>query len=169
MKTELFDRLGDPARMIQIAGYDITDPQLHHRLDAVAQRAAKLLEAPISLVSFVLDSSLYIVGSHGISGWVAQAQGMPAEWSMCTQAVLSGRPYCIGDGKADPLHADNPLLEMTKLRSYLGVPLIDESGQALGAHCVMDVRPRMFGTVDIAVLSEGVQETLAILAEYRAG
>ena len=167
MNSELFDRLGAPDRMLQIAGYDITDARLHERLDAIAQRAAKLLEAPIALVSFVLDSSLYIAGSHGISGWVAQAQGMPAEWSMCTQAVLNGRPYCIGDGRADPLHADNPLLEMTKLRSYLGVPLIDGSGQALGAHCVMDVRPRMFGTVDIAVLSDGAQEVLAILAEHR--
>ena len=167
MNTELFDRLGDPERMMRIAGYDITDPRLRERLDAVAERAAKLLEAPISLVSFVLDSSLYIVGSHGLSGWVAQAQGMPAEWSMCTHAVLNGRPYCIGDGAADPLHADNPLLEMTKLRSYLGVPLVDEGGHALGAHCVMDVRPRMFGTVDIAVLSDGAQEALAILAEHR--
>ena len=165
--TELFTRLGESARMQQIASYDVFDPGLQTRLDEVAARSAELLHAPVSMVSVVLDSSQFIVGQHGVPGWVAEVQGTPAEWALCSHTVLAGSPYCIIDGTTDPVHADNPLLAMTPLRSYAGVPLEDGSGHILGAHCVIDVVPRSFTDHDIAVLNDGAQHTMDILTEYR--
>ena len=80
-------------------------------------------------------------------------QGTPAEWSLCTHTVLSERPYCVSDNTADPVHAGNPLLTMTQLRSYAGVPLQDDSGHTLGSHCVLDPAPRTFGDADLAILA----------------
>jgi GAF domain-containing protein len=167
VRTDLFDRLGVPERIREIAGYDLFDPDLRTSLDAIAQRSAGLLESPVSLVSVVLDMSQFIIGSHGVAGWVADAQGTPAEWALCTHTVLAGEPYCVVDGLTDPRHADNPFLRMTGLRSYLGVPLIGRGGHALGAHCVIDARPRIFTDMDLAVLTDGAEKSMKLLDAYR--
>ena len=165
--TELFSRLGAPARMQQIARYEVFDPTLQAQLDALSARTAALLNAPVSMVSVVLDSSQFIIGQHGVPGWIAEVQGTPAEWALCSHTVLAGRPYCIADGTTDPVHADNPLLAMTPVRSYAGVPLTDDSGHVLGAHCVIDVTPRTFTDADIAVLTAGAGEAMRLLTEHR--
>ncbi|GIF02514.1 GAF domain-containing protein [Actinoplanes siamensis] len=166
-RTELFDLLGKPARMQQIARYDLFDPALQTRLDAVAARTASLLQTPASMVTVVLDSSQFIIGQHGVPGWMGEAQGTPAEWALCTHTVLAGEPYCITDGTADPAHAGNPLFATAPIRSYAGVPLRDDSGQVLGAHCVLDANPRTFTEDDLTVLTAGAAETLRILADHR--
>lgn len=171
MKTpthgDLFDRLGEPTRMRQLARYDLFDPALMARLDKVSAHTAERLHAPVSVTSMILDSSQYILGSYGIGGWIAEVQGTPAEWSFCTHTVLAGGPYCIVDGMTDPVHAGNPLLALSGARSYAGVPLSDESGLALGAHCVVDTTPREFTAEDIDILEEGAGESMRILQEYR--
>jgi GAF domain-containing protein len=164
---ELFDRLGTPQRMRQIAAYRLFDPGLAPRLDAIAARSAERLHAPVSLVSIILDSSQFILGGHGVSGWVAEAQGTPAEWALCTHTVLRERPYCVSDNTTDPLQADNPLLTMSGLRSYTGVPLQDGSGHTLGSHCILDAAPRTFTDNDLAILQQGADDIMNILAEYR--
>ncbi|GAA0559222.1 hypothetical protein GCM10010172_47840 [Paractinoplanes ferrugineus] len=168
-KTErdLFDRLGRPDRIRRLAGYDLFHPALRARLDALATRAATGLEAPVALVSVVLDSAQFILGGHGVGGWVAQSQGIPAEWSLCARTVLDGKPYRVGDSRTEPACADNPMLELTGLASYAGVPLIDDSGQVLGSHCVLDVHPRTFTDAEVAVLSAGADEAIEILAAHR--
>ncbi|GAA4609715.1 GAF domain-containing protein [Actinoplanes octamycinicus] len=165
--SELFDRLGEPARIQQIARYDVFDPTLQARLDAVAAHTADLLHAPVSMSSVVLDSSQFIIGQHGVPAWIGEVQGTPAEWALCTHTVLAGKPYCITDGTTDPLHAVNPIFAIAPIRSYAGVPLSDDSGHVLGAHCVIDVIPRTFSEHDIAVLTAGAAETMRLLAEHR--
>ncbi|MFI1996957.1 GAF domain-containing protein [Actinoplanes sp. NPDC020271] len=163
---ELFDRLGTPERMRQLAGYDLFAPGLSDRLNAIAARTAQRLDAPVSLVSVILDSSQWIVGGYGIQGWVADVQGTPAEWALCTHTVLTGRPYCVASA-AESEHADNPLVRMTGLRSYAGMPLQDGSGHTLGAHCVMDVGTRVFHDDELAVLRDGADEIMTVLAGVR--
>lgn len=165
--TELFERLGLPERIREIAGYDLYSADLRTSLDAIAQHSAASLEAPVSLVSVLLDTSQFIIGSYGVSGWVAYAQGTPAEWAMCTQTVLAGEPYCVVDARHDPRHADNPFLQTSGMRSYLGVPLTGHGGHTLGAHCVIDVKPRVFGDADLAVLHDGAEKVMTLLDAYR--
>lgn len=163
----LFARLGEPARIRRIAGYDLFDPALQERLDAVAEASAHRLGAPVSLVSVVLDSSQFILGSYGLSSWAAEARGVPAEWALCSHTVLLGEPYRVFDGAIDPKHAGNPLLAMTGVRSYAGVPLRDDGGIVLGAHCVLDLAPRAYTDDDVAALGDGADQIMRILADHR--
>ncbi|SDS11618.1 GAF domain-containing protein [Actinoplanes derwentensis] len=167
MNTELYDRLGIPERIREIAGYDLYSAELRASLDALSERSAKLIEAPVSLVSVMLDTSQFIIGSYGVSGWVAYAQGTPAEWAMCTHTVLAGEPYCVVDALEDPKHTDNPMVRMTGLRSYLGVPLTGFGGHTLGAHCVIDARPRVFSDADRAVLTDAAEQVMRLLDVHR--
>lgn len=164
---ELTGRLGAPERMRRIAAYDLFDSGLRERLDAVARDTADRLRAPVSLVSVVLDSAQLMLGMHGVPGWVGEVRGAPAEWALCTQTVLGAEPYLVPDSTDDVLQADNPFVTMAGLRSYAGVPLRDDGGQVLGAHCIIDLVPRVFTDHDIAVLDEGAAQSMRILARYR--
>lgn len=167
MNTELFDRLGVPERIREIAGYDLYSADLRTALDDLAERSARTVGAPVSLVSIMLDTSQFIIGSYGVSGWVAYAQGTPAEWALCTHTVLAGEPYCVVDAREDPRHAENPMVRMTGLRSYLGVPLTGFGGHTLGAHCVIDSRPRAFSDTDRQVLTGAAAEVMTLLDAHR--
>jgi GAF domain-containing protein len=162
-RDDLFDRLGHPRRMRALARYDLLGPALPARLDPICARTAERLNAPVSLISVILDSAQFILGSHGLPAWVSQSQGIPAEWAMCTHTVLAGAPYCVSDATADPVHADNPLLPAEGLRSYAGVPLTDGDGHVLGAHCVLDTAARTFTDQDLEVLHEGAREAMQSL------
>jgi GAF domain-containing protein len=166
--NDLFDRLGTPSRMRRLAAYDLFNPGLSAELDALAARTAQRLHAPISLVSVVLDSSQCILGAHGIAGWVADTRGIPAEWAICAHTVLTGAPYCVSDVASAPRHRENPLVAMTGLHAYAGVPLTDRTGQHLGAHCVLDDVPREFTADDLDVLTEGAVGAMHILNKYPA-
>ena len=168
-KELLFDRLGAPARIRRIAEYDLFHPALQERLDAVAAASAHRLGAPVSLVSVVLDSSQFILGSYGLSAWAAETRGVPAEWAVCSHTVLLGAPYRVFDSAIDPRHHDNPLLSMTGVRSYAGVPLRDDGGIVLGAHCVLDLVPRAFTDDDVAVLDEEAGVIMRVLSDHRTG
>ena len=161
---ELFHRLGDPLRMRTLAGYDLTTPGLAVHLDPICGDTADRLNAPVSLISIILDRTQLIVGSHGLDGWVDQVQGVPAEWAICSHTVLAGAPYRVTDALTDPRHMDNPLLAATGLRSYAGVPLLDPNGQALGAHCVLDVAARDLTEEDFEILRNGARRAMSILA-----
>jgi GAF domain-containing protein len=163
----LFARLGEPGRIRRIAGYDLFHPELPARLDRVAETSAHRLGTPVSLVSVVLDSAQFILGSYGLAPWAAEARGVPAEWALCSRTVLLGRPYRVFDGAIDPRHHDNPLLAITGVRSYAGVPLRDDGEVVLGAHCVLDVAPRTYTDEDVAALNTGADEVMRILAGHR--
>lgn len=164
--VDLFHRLGEAARMQALARFDLFHPELTARLDTITARTAARLGTEVCMVSVLLDSAQVILSDHGIPGGTGDAPGVPAQWALCTNAVLTARPYLVPDSTVDPAHADNPMLAVTGLRSYAGVPLIDDDGLVLGAHCVLDLAPRQFTEQDVAVLSEGAEATMRVLGEY---
>lgn len=165
---DLYDRLADPGRLAELARYDLASDELRAALDEVAKRSAKLLEAPVSLVSVLSADKQLIIGSYGLGDWVSAAQGAAAEWAVCSRTVLNGEPYCVADFSEDPVHAANPFLATTGLRSYLGVPLSTPGGFMLGAHCVVDPRRRIYTDVDMAVLSDSADEAMDALQKHRS-
>ncbi|WP_432524994.1 GAF domain-containing protein [Kineococcus sp. SYSU DK006] len=161
--------LADPARLAALAAYDLDDPRLRTRLDALAARTAEAVGAPVGLVSLVLDSAQHLAGSSGLTGWMAETGGTPVEWSFCANAVVEDRPYVVQDASTDPLQHDNPLVTHDGIASYAGVPLRTRDGHVLGAQCVLDTAAHRFGPEEIAVLEAAAAQAVAILDEHRTG
>ncbi|BEL06181.1 hypothetical protein Q0Z83_043720 [Actinoplanes sichuanensis] len=134
-------------------------------LQQFIDHVAELLHAPCAGVSLILTDAGMLVATHGVSGWLAEAGGLPAEWAPCATVVRNDAPLLITDTHDDPAHVTNPLVMITGVRSYAGVPL-HSNGQPVGSLCVLSGEPHAFTTADLDVLTGLASRAVELL---RAG
>jgi GAF domain-containing protein len=58
----------------------------------------------------------------------------------------------LEDVRDYPRFAGNPVVDEFGIRSYLGAPLIDTAGMALGTVCVADFEPRPWGRAGLETI-----------------
>ncbi|MBV7394221.1 GAF domain-containing protein [Mameliella sediminis] len=158
-RTEVHDvthekRLADPERLQALARTGMMDspaPGAHQR---AARVAARLLNAPVSLVSFVDDKRQFFSAQTGITGPAAEERGTPISHSFCQYVVSSEKPLIVPDAEQDPVLCSNGAVQDLKVRAYLGVPIRSPDGHVLGSFCVIDERPREWTDDDLAQLSD---------------
>ena len=127
------------------------DPELA----AIVQFAAKLCNAPVSLVSLVEDTRQRFLAREGL-----EERETPRDVSFCAHAMLTPELMEVRDATDDPRFADNALVTGDQsIRFYAGQPLISAEGAPLGALCAVDVNPRPEG------LSEFQRQGLAVLGQ----
>jgi PAS domain S-box-containing protein len=150
----LTSSLADPDRLAAVRQTNLLDTPAEDAFDRVARLAARLLEVPIALVPLVEDDRQFFKACVGLPEPWASARQTPLSHSLCQHVVVARRPLAIGDTDRDALARDNPLVQELGLAAYLGVPLIDPAGYALGSVCVADRRPRDWTPEQVAVLTD---------------
>ena len=144
--------LAEPERLRAVRQCDLLPfTRTAEQLAQLSARTAQALGAPIACVSVLGDMAAVHAGSHGLSGWVSTARGLPVRFAPCTQVVLTGAPYVIEDTAHDQHHRDNPALRHLGITCYAGVP-VHVDGHVVGTVCVMGTRPRTFEQDEVDVL-----------------
>lgn len=116
--------------------------------------AARLLRAPMALLTLVDVDRQWFKSSFGLPGPLATAGETPLAYSVCQYAVAAGRPLVISDAYRDPDLRDHPAVLEYGIRAYAGVPLFSPDGYAVGTLCVLDVRPRRWSSGNLANLGD---------------
>ena len=117
-------------------------------LQDIVELAATICAAPMALLSLI-DRHRQI---HKARIGVNPAE-LPRALSVCGHTILGSEPLVIADATKDQRFADNPLVARPPhIRFYAGIPLRVASGQALGALCILDTRPRQIEDVERASL-----------------
>ncbi|WP_370175042.1 PAS domain-containing protein [Sphingobium abikonense] len=120
-----------------LALYDL-DAGGFRTLDDITAFAARLCDAPISLVSIVEDVRQRFLARVGLD-----AQETLRDVSFCAHAMLGAQVFIVPDATTDPRFTDNALVTgHPHIRFYAGAPLIGRDGEPLGALCVIDTSPR---------------------------
>ncbi|WP_433064536.1 PAS domain-containing protein [Dactylosporangium sp. CS-033363] len=130
--------LRDPVRVAAVARARRLAPALPMPLDALAGLAARLLGAPMGLVTFVGADEEHVAGAYRL----------PAPYPAGRFVVSADGPVSEPDLGGDPLAAH------CGVRSYLGVPLRDGEDRAVGALAVLDSTPRDWTARQQATLAE---------------
>ena len=112
----------------------------------------------------ILDDAGILIATHGVGGWLADAGGMPAQWAPCASVVRNDAPLLITDTHDDPTHTANPLVTITGVRSYAGVPM-RLNGHAIGSLCVLDAQPGTFTEADLQTLTELAPRAVQLLQD----
>lgn len=124
--------------------------------EEATQTAAKLLDAPVCIIGFI-DSHRHLfkaavgLSRLGLMNKIAQERQLPRSQSFCNYVVESRQVLAIDDTLLSP-DASMVLVQQYGIRAYLGVPLIDSQGNALGTIAIMEQLPRTFTPKDIQSL-----------------
>lgn len=130
--------LDEAARARAIAEHAIHTLQDDPALTRITDFAAKLCDAPVSVVSIVEAERQNFIARTGI-----EDDGTPRSMSFCAFTMLGDEIMVIPDARQDPRFAANPLVTGDPfIRFYAGAPIVADDGTRLGALCVIDSQPR---------------------------
>jgi signal transduction histidine kinase len=153
-EAPLLHPLDDPERLAALRETALLDSPVDGAFDRLTRLAARLLRAPIALVSLVDADRQFFKSCVGLPGPVAEARGTPLSHSFCQHAVERGQPLIIDDARVHPLVRENAALRDLDVIAYAGIPLRTVDGVVLGSFCVIDHVPRRWTVDDLATLSD---------------
>ncbi|UKP00005.1 GAF domain-containing sensor histidine kinase [Nostoc sp. UHCC 0870] len=146
-------------RLTVLSELGLRHPETIPVFEEATQTAAHFLEAPISVLGFIDQESHWFKSAVGLSrlglmNHLAQSRQLLRGESFCTQVVESLQTLVINDTQklTDTSLVGSKLVQDYGIRAYLGAPLIDATGNCLGALAVMDLVPRNFTNRDIEFL-----------------
>jgi hypothetical protein len=157
------------ARQRELGLGDHPEPEF----DEFARMLATLTKSPLAMVNFIDDERQYFAGLHaptlvqGGSGGVVPADDparfMTKEQGWCPHVVSRRLPLVLDDVCDYPRFAGNPVVDEFGIRSYLGAPLIDRTGTALGTICIVDLEPRPWGRPGLDFIKAKAAEMMDLI------
>jgi GAF domain-containing protein len=152
--SDLATTIGDPERIAALRRLVLLDTGPSESFDRVARLAARMLGAPIGLITLVDGDRQYFKGAFGLPEPLASTRETPLTFSICQYAVSFGAPLVICDAELEHWLDDNPAVSQLGVRAYAGVPLVTQEGFAVGTLCALDRVPRMWSDDDLMVLED---------------
>ncbi len=128
--------------------FQILDSEADPAFDRITQLAAKLVNCPVSIISFVDTNRIWFKSHYGVEiSEIGRAPGL------CAQTILQSEPHLVFDAEKNLFAHKNPLVTGDfGLRFYAGFPLITSDGIPLGALSVIDFEPREIDQAQIEIL-----------------
>ncbi len=152
-------------RIAALAGYRILETEREQGFDDLVDIAQLICDVPIALVSLVSHDQQWFKAEIGLC-----ASSTSLDEAICGYTILGTDVLEIPDTRLDSRTADNPLCSREKepLLFYAGAPLITPDGQALGAFCVLDYKPRKLTEMQKATLTKLASQAMAQMELRRA-
>ena len=145
--------LTETERLASLLRAGILDTPADERFDAITRLAARMLDAPMALVTLIDDRRQWVKSGFGP---LAASSVVARDVAFCAHTIMTpGQVLVIVDTAADPRFSASPLVTgPAAVRFYAGVALLDADGHAMGALCVLDTRPRQLSPGDEATLRD---------------
>lgn len=149
---EVFSVLRDPNRVAAVERTGLLDSAPNPAFDRIMGMAAEALGTPSASLSLIDRDRLFILSAVGLSGPIATSRQLPISSSITKFQVASGHTLMVEDASVDATFDELPFVQDHTVISYLGIPLIDPDGYAIGSLAVWDSRPRHWGTGHVDTL-----------------
>jgi len=130
-------------RQALLDSYRILDSEDEQAYDDLVTIAASICDAPIAAISLLDKERQWFKARTGLA-----VQQTSRDISFCGHVILDPtETMVVNDARVDQRFHDNPLVTGDLgVRFYAGAPLVTPDGQALGALCVIDDKPRELST-----------------------
>lgn len=164
MGTRIDDVLLSPARLDELLRLRLLDTPPEEPFDRLTRLAARLLEAPVALLSLIDDHRQFFKSACGLSPHWMSIRETPLSHSFCKHVVASALPLVVEDARLHPLVRENPVIKELNVVAYLGIPLTTPKGTTLGSFCVIDSQPRKWNLTDQQTLAELAMSVMSEIA-----
>lgn len=143
----------DQQRLQAVLSTGLLDTPPEEGFDSLTRLAAKLLGVPVTFITLVDESRDYYKSAFGLEGKLNERRELEGR-TFCHYAITSAAPLLIEDTLASEVFRDVPTVRSLGVRAYAGIPLVTESGHAIGSFCAVDFSPRVWLPLDIDILTE---------------
>ncbi len=152
VQGELETVLRDPERVAALRQTALLDTPPDEAFDRLARLAARLLSAPVALVSLVDEDRQFFKSCIGLGEPWSTLRETPLSHSFCQHAVAARAPFVVEDARTHPLVSDNLAIGDLGVVAYAGIPLMGSEGHVIGTLCVIDDEPRQWTASDVSTL-----------------
>jgi GAF domain-containing protein len=152
--SRLTNALVDPERLAALHHAAILDTPREESFDRLARLAARVLNAPVALVSAIDRDRQFFKSSLGLPEPWASRRESPLTHSFCQHAVAAREPLVVSDARQEPRLRNNLAIRDFGVIAYLGIPLITRQAHALGTLCVIDHKPRTWTSDQVDLLTD---------------
>ena len=129
----------EAARLNALQTYNLLDTDAEAIFDEITELAAQICDAPLAVINLVDADRQWFKSTCGNPGLKEHARNV----GFCNCVVSSAEPLEVTDAAHDVRFYNDPLVVAAPgIRFYAGMPLMTDSGHAIGTLCVMDTRPR---------------------------
>ncbi|MCD5316418.1 sensor histidine kinase [Kineosporia babensis] len=136
-------------------------------LDRLTRLAARLLNAPVVLVSLVTGERQVFVSQLGLPQPWSEAGETALTHSFCQHVVDNDAPLVISDAREDSVLRSNLAIPDLGVISYAGMPIrLDDS--TYGSFCAIDGEPREWTRQELDILEDLAAAVASEIALERA-
>lgn len=129
---------------------DILDTPAEAAFDRITEMAARLFRVPIACITLLDEDRFFFKSAIGV-----ETGSTPLTKGLCSTTVERGQLSVVEDATVDSLTQNHPLVSQDPhVRFYAGVPLITESGHAVGTLCIMHTESRSLDDIERNTLEE---------------
>jgi signal transduction protein with GAF and PtsI domain len=161
------DPITNPARLDVLRRTKLLDTENEEALDQLSRVAARLLDAPLALISLVDENRQFFKSCiGGLPAPWSRAPETPLSHSLCQYAVASGEQLVVVDARVNPITSGNKAVTDIGVIAYAGIPLIVDH-QAIGTLCVVDSKPREWTDEQVETL-RSLAGAVSSAISYRA-
>jgi GAF domain-containing protein len=121
--------------------------------DDVAELAAQILDCPVGIINFISETREWLKAKYGVTPELTE---MP-RGTTCSTTICQSDLLVVPDLREDDCFRELSYVAAEPYcRFYVGTPLINPEGCALGTLCVVDFEPR-----EITFAQQGAMRRLA--------
>ena len=151
---DLAKALAEPGRLAALHDAALLDSPPAESFDRLARLAARVVNAPVALVSAIDRDRQFFKSCLGLPEPWATRRETPLSHSFCQHVVAAREPVIVSDARKDERLLDNLAIRDLGVIAYLGVPLITREGHAVGTLCVIDHQPRIWTPDEISLVKD---------------
>lgn len=152
--------LAAPERMAELNETGLLDSPPQESFDLLTRLTAKLLGAPVALVTLVDKDRQFFKSQTGLAEPWAGARQTRLSHSFCQWVVSGKEEVVVSNANNHPTLKNNLAIKDLRVIAYAGVPICGRSGQAIGSFCVIDSNPRDWSEAELSLLRD-----LAVVGE----
>jgi GAF domain-containing protein len=169
-----------PARVVRLRELGIGDKPVPE-FDDFARELAHGVGGRYGMVNFISESRQFVSGLYSrVSDTTVDVSGPSGpgfgrefgrEYGYCPHVVVRRKALVLEDVRDFPRFAGNAVVDEIGIHSYLGAPLIDRTGIALGTVCVVDPDPQPWGQEGLRFIKSMAARMVAMIhrSEHLAG
>jgi GAF domain-containing protein len=150
-------------RIEALRSYHILDTGSEQMFDDIPRLVSRICDVPISTLSLLDECRQWFKARVGID-----AQETPRNIAFCAHTILGSDPLIVRDATKDDRFSNSPLVTGEPcIRFYAGFPVVDADGNALGALCAIDRRPRKLSDDQIDAMKALARQVMTLLTLRR--